>query len=218
MMALAGKARYTLANQTILVWLADSSLRIKICRSFAWTQRYICTHHCVSFCVCLMYVADWLNQQIVSNHIRTVCEWFGLQVGTPALVVLIIQIFMTNLNRKSNWSKNRPKKGRCTHWSMFYLRIILFLSSSPVESNSSLKNYPGLATGEGRITELRKQKKNRKIDHRKMKRSIIHDRKPMIWSKSWFLKTDQSIFNWNHYPDLYTLLSLLWKFHTTFLS
>ncbi len=63
-----------------------------------------------------------------------------------------------------------------------------FLSSSSVELNSNLKNYGHLATGEGRITELRKPNK----------KSIIYDQKSVIGSKNWLLKTDQSIIieNW----------------------
>ncbi len=93
-------------------------------------------------------------------------------------------VFMIDLNRKSTIKKNRTdrKIGQkkidvlIDRWSIFYLSGILFLSSSPVESNFNLKNYPGLATGEGRITELLKPKKEyRKIDHRKIKRSIMYD-------------------------------------------
>ncbi len=72
-------------------------------------------------------------------------------------------------------------------WLIFHLRIILFLSSSPVVSNSKMKSYPGLGTDEGRITKLcmpkKKSKdwssKNEKIDH--------------IWSKI-YDRIEKSIF------------------------
>ncbi len=72
--------------------------------------------------------------------------------------------------------------------------IILFC-----QSNSNPENYPGLATGESRITELHKPKKNWKINHRKMKGSIMYDRKSMIGSKNRFLKTNQSIIIENRF-------------------
>ncbi len=43
------------------------------------------------------------------------------------------------------------------------------------------------------------QKENRKIDHRKMKRSIIYDQKSMNGLKNWFFKTDQSIMIENQF-------------------
>ncbi len=121
-------------------------------------------------------------------------------IGPAKLVVPIILIFMINLNRKSTILKNQInwKIGQkkidvpIDRWLIFYLLIILFLSSSPVESNFNLKNYPRLAAGEGRVTELRKPKRNRNIDYRKMKRSIIYDWKSMIGSKNWFLKFNTS--------------------------
>ncbi len=114
---------------------------------------------------------------------------------------------MIDLNRKLTIKKNRidRKIGQkkidvlINRWSIFYLRIILFLSSSPVESNSNLQNYPDLVTGEGKITELRQPKINQKINYRKMKRLIIYDRKSMIGSKKQFLKTDQSIMIKNQF-------------------
>ncbi len=72
-------------------------------------------------------------------------------------------------------------------WSIFYLSIILFLSSLPVESNSNLKNYPDLATGEGRIIELRKSKKIEKLIIEKWKywsymiENLRSDRKIDFW-------------------------------------
>ncbi len=62
---------------------------------------------------------------------------------------------MIHLNRKTTIKKNQIDRKigqKKTDVPIFYLCIILFLSSSLVESNSNLKNYPGLATSEDRIT------------------------------------------------------------------
>ncbi len=116
------------------------------------------------------------------------------------VVVLIIRIFMIDLNRKStiqkklNWSKNQPKKidVLIDWWSIFYW---------PISSNFMVLRPPAVQILRFIHTCMVRtcQKKNWKSDNKKIKRSIIYDRKFMIAAKNWFLTTDQSIMIENRF-------------------
>ncbi len=99
------------------------------------------------------------------------------------LVIPIIPIFMIDLIRKSTIKKTElikksAKKDRFTYWSMIDHQFFIKLRSLLIVFFFIVK-------------------KNWKIDHRKMKRSIIYDRKSVIRYR--LLKTDQSIMIENQF-------------------
>ncbi len=99
------------------------------------------------------------------------------------LVVPIILIFMIDLNRKStnkkNWIDRKIGKKRSIY--------------------SLIDDRSFIYTWQWNRSFFIVKKKNQKIDHGKMKKLIIYDRKSMIGSKNWFLKTDQSIIIENRF-------------------
>ncbi len=86
------------------------------------------------------------------------------------------------------------KKGQFTHWAMIDL-LFTIDHGFFIKPRSSLIDR----IYKMRLVFFHCPKKNQKIDHRKMKRLIIYDRKSMIGLKNWFLKTDQSIMIENQF-------------------
>ncbi len=81
--------------------------------------------------------------------------------------------------------------------SFIYVHLIFIIHACWVEFQS--KKLTRLSDSWRQNYGITQAKENWKINHRKMKRSIIYDWKSMIESKKWFLKTDQLIMIENQF-------------------